>query len=133
DASAMVPPRPGSRLASRHGPGYGMPLSMPAPDATTAEAGRTTRVFSEEDRKKRWFVTGGAGFIGSHAIDLLVSAGCKVTVYDNLSLSTDHYIAEYERSGQVTFHRQDLTNLDLLTEAMKGHDVVWHLGANTDI
>jgi UDP-glucose 4-epimerase len=106
---------------------------MPAPDATTADAGRSTRVFSEEDRKKRWFVTGGAGFIGSHAVDLLVSAGCEVTVYDNLSLSTDQYIADYAENGKVTFHRQDLANLDRLKEAMKGHDVVWHLGANTDI
>jgi UDP-glucose 4-epimerase len=105
---------------------------MPAPDATAAD-GHSARVFSEEDRKKRWFVTGGAGFIGSHVVDLLVSAGCKVTVYDNLSLSTDQYIADYARTGKITFHRQDLTNLDLLKEAMVGHDVVWHLGANTDI
>jgi UDP-glucose 4-epimerase len=105
---------------------------MPAHDAKMDD-GRRARVFSDEDRNKRWFVTGGAGFIGSHVIDLLVSAGCKVTVYDNLSLSTDQYVAEYAKSGKITFLRQDLTNLDLLKEAMVGHDIVWHLGANTDI
>jgi UDP-glucose 4-epimerase len=90
-------------------------------------------VFTDNDRKKRWFVTGGAGFIGSHVIDLLVSAGCQVTVYDNLSLSTDKYIADYARDGKITFHKKDMQDLDALTDAMKGHDIVWHLGANTDI
>jgi UDP-glucose 4-epimerase len=84
-------------------------------------------------RPRRWFVTGGAGFIGSHVVDLLVSAGHQVTVYDNLSLSTDRYIADYERQGKITFHRRDLTELDPLVEAMAGHDVVFHLAANTDI
>ncbi len=85
------------------------------------------------DRTRRWFVTGGAGFIGSHVVDLLVSADCHVTVYDNLSLSTDRYIAPYLREGKITFHRADMLDLDALTRAMQGHDIVWHLGANTDI
>ena len=37
---------------------------------------RSDRVFGDALRTKRWFVTGGAGFIGSHVVDLLVSAGC---------------------------------------------------------
>ena len=85
------------------------------------------------DRPRRWFVTGGAGFIGSHVVDLLVSAGHQVTVYDNLSLSTDQYIAEYARQGKITFIKRDLTELEPLVEAMAGHDVVFHLAANTDI
>jgi UDP-glucose 4-epimerase len=90
-------------------------------------------VLSEADKKKRWFVTGGAGFIGSHAVDLLVSAGCRVTVYDNLSLSDDRYVAEHARAGRIAFVEKDMLDLDALTAAMAGHDVVWHLGANTDI
>jgi UDP-glucose 4-epimerase len=78
-------------------------------------------------------VTGGAGFIGSHVVDLLVSAGHSVTVYDNLSLSTDRYIADYERQGKITFHRKDLLDLDAVTQAIAGHDIVFHLAANTDI
>ena len=92
-----------------------------------------TPVFTDADKKKRWFVTGGAGFIGSHVVDLLVSAGCKVTVYDNLSLSTDQYLADYIKNGKITFLGKDMLDLKALTEAMEGHDIVWHLAANTDI
>ncbi|HSS01336.1 MAG TPA: NAD-dependent epimerase/dehydratase family protein [Kofleriaceae bacterium] len=90
-------------------------------------------VFTEEDAKKRWFVTGGAGFIGSHVVDLLVSAGCQVTVYDNLSLSTDRYIADYAKAGKINFIQANLVDLEAVKAAMAGHDIVWHLGANTDI
>ncbi len=89
--------------------------------------------FTSEDANKKWFVTGGAGFIGSHVVDLLVSAGCTVTVYDNLSLSTDRYIAGYATAGKINFVRADLVDLEALKAAMAGHDIVWHLGANTDI
>lgn len=84
-------------------------------------------------RAKKWFVTGGAGFIGSHAVDLLVSLGCTVTVWDNLSLSTDRHIKEYVKQGLITFIQHDLLDLSALTKAMAGHDIVWHLAANTDI
>ena len=84
-------------------------------------------------KPRRWFVTGGAGFIGSHVVDLLVSAGQEVTVYDNLSLSTDRYIATYVRDKRITFHQKDLLDLAAVTEAVAGHDIVFHLAANTDI
>ncbi len=84
-------------------------------------------------KPRRWFVTGGAGFIGSHVVDLLVSAGQEVTVYDNLSLSTDRYLAAYVRDKRITFHQKDLLDLTAVTEAMAGHDIVFHLAANTDI
>lgn len=85
------------------------------------------------DRNKKWFVTGGAGFIGGHLVDLLVSAGCKVTVYDNLSLSKDTYIKEYIRQKKIRFYKKNLLDLKALTSAMRGHDIVFHLAANTDI
>ncbi|MBI5452609.1 GDP-mannose 4,6-dehydratase [Candidatus Gottesmanbacteria bacterium] len=84
-------------------------------------------------KKKKWFITGGAGFIGSHAVDLLVSAGCQVTVYDNLSLSTDRYIKDYVKKGKIRFYKRDLLDLRYLNKVIAGCDVVWHLAANTDI
>jgi UDP-glucose 4-epimerase len=90
-------------------------------------------VFTDEDAKKKWFVTGGSGFIGSHVVDLLVSAGCTVTVYDNLSLSTDRYIADYAKAGKINFIQANLVDLEAVKAAIAGHDIVWHLGANTDI
>jgi UDP-glucose 4-epimerase len=106
---------------------------MPAHDAAVVGHPRRVQVFQDGDRGRRWFVTGGAGFIGSHVVDLLVSAGCQVTVYDNLSLSTDRYVADYARDGKIKLYREDLLDLDLLKKAIAGHDIVWHLGANTDI
>ena len=85
------------------------------------------------DRNKRWFITGGAGFIGSHIIDLLVSAGCKITVYDNLRSSTNKHIKDYITSKKITFCQNDLLDQTTLRKAMKGHDIIWHLGANTNI
>lgn len=90
-------------------------------------------VFSDADKKKRWFITGGAGFIGSHVVDLLVSAGCQVTVFDNLSLSTDQYLKDYIKTNKIAFVKKDMLDLEALSNSMAGHDIVWHLGANTDI
>lgn len=90
-------------------------------------------LLSDRDRTTRWFVTGGAGFIGSHVVDLLVSQGCPVTVYDNLSLSTDRFIADYVRQKKITFYQKDLLDQGALTDALAGHDIVWHLASNTDI
>jgi UDP-glucose 4-epimerase len=85
------------------------------------------------DKKKKWFVTGGAGFIGSHVVDTLVEAGCEVTVYDNYSLSSDKYIKQHIKNKKIKFHEKDMLDFVALKKAMKGHDIVWHLGANTDI
>lgn len=94
---------------------------------------RPASVFTAADARRKWFVTGGAGFIGSHVVDLLVSAGCHVTVYDNLSLSTLQYLNDHIKHKRIRFHKRDLCDQSALRQAMRGHDIVWHLGANTDI
>ena len=77
------------------------------------------------------FVIGGAGFIGSHLIDLLVDRG-PVTVYDNMTVGKREFIAGPLASGKVTLVEADALELDKLTAAMKGHEAVFHLAANPE-
>ncbi len=79
----------------------------------------------------RSFLVGGAGFIGSHLVDLLVERG-PVTVYDNLSVGKVEFIKGHLESGRATLVQADALDLPKLTEAMKGHDVVFHLAANPE-
>lgn len=82
---------------------------------------------------KKVFVTGGAGFIGSHVTDLLLENGYQVTVYDNLSSGKKRWIEHHHGHEKFNFIHADLLDLDSLEKEMKGHDLVWHLAANTDI
>ncbi|MFH1788666.1 MAG: NAD-dependent epimerase/dehydratase family protein [Candidatus Altiarchaeota archaeon] len=79
------------------------------------------------------FVSGGAGFIGSHLVDRLVSGGDKVTVYDNLSSGKRQFIEKHVSSGSVRLVEADLLDFDTLTKELSGQDFVYHLAANPDI
>jgi UDP-glucose 4-epimerase len=79
----------------------------------------------------RSFVIGGAGFIGSHLVDLLVDRG-SVTLYDNLSVGKRAYVERSLQGGQARLVEGDALDLAKLTEAMRGHDVVFHLAANPE-
>jgi UDP-glucose 4-epimerase len=78
------------------------------------------------------FVIGGAGFVGSHLVDLLVERGDAVTVYDNLSMGKLEFIQPHIDSGKVRFVKADALDLAALITAMRGHDLVVHLAANPD-
>jgi UDP-glucose 4-epimerase len=82
---------------------------------------------------KKHFVTGGAGFIGSHLVDRLLKEGKIVTVYDNLSLAPIDNIKHNLKNKNFKFIKGDLLDFKKLKRAMKGHEVIWHLAANTDI
>lgn len=82
---------------------------------------------------KKVFVTGGAGFIGSHLVDKLMRDGNEVTVYDNLVSGKRELIEPHLTKKSFNFIKADLLDYNALKEAMKGHDIIWHLGANTDI
>ena len=77
-------------------------------------------------------VTGGAGFIGSHLVDRLVSKGERVRVFDNLSSGRMDFI-ERHIGDSVEIIIADLLDLDKLTDAMEGITTVHHLAANPDI
>jgi UDP-glucose 4-epimerase len=79
------------------------------------------------------FVTGGAGFIGSHVVDRMLAEGHAVTVYDNLSTGRREALERHLGEPGFTFVEADLLDLACLRQAIAGHDLVWHLAANTDI
>jgi UDP-glucose 4-epimerase len=81
-----------------------------------------------------YFITGGAGFIGSHLVErLLAEDNRRITVYDNLVSGKRKNIARHLSNGRLRFVQADLLDYATLQQAMAGHDIVWHLGANTDI
>lgn len=80
------------------------------------------------------FITGGAGFIGSHLVERLLAEDSRhITVYDNLVSGRRKNIARHLNNGRLRFVQADLLDYDTLCQEMAGHDIVWHLGANTDI
>jgi UDP-glucose 4-epimerase len=81
----------------------------------------------------RWFITGAAGFIGSHFTERLLGEGAWVTGYDNLSLGKKEWLESALASPRFKFVHADLLDFGSLRSAMRDHDIVLHLGANTDI
>ena len=72
-------------------------------------------------------VTGGAGFIGSHLVEALLSAGCKVTVLDNLSSGNLFNLEPV--MDHITFYKNDIREPEMLGKAADGCDVIFHLAA----
>ena len=82
----------------------------------------------------RALVTGGAGFIGSHLIDRLITRGDDVVVIDNLSSGQLSFIEPHLKTGKVVLVQGDLCNSDDVNQAMAMNiDCVFHLAANPDI
>ncbi len=79
----------------------------------------------------RFFVVGGAGFIGSHLTDRLVERG-TVTVYDNLSIGKREFLQRSLASGRAKLVVGDALDRDALARACAGHDVLFHLAANPE-
>lgn len=84
---------------------------------------------------RKYFLVGGAGFIGSHLTDaLLADANIeRVTLYDNLSSGRRWHYQQHLRDGRFRVVHAEVRDLDLLTGSMGGHDAVVHLASNPDI
>jgi UDP-glucose 4-epimerase len=91
----------------------------------------TGSAHAPEDR--RAFVTGGAGFIGSHLVDRLLLEGWRVTVYDNFSSGRREFLDAALRLPAFRLVEGDVADADRLRGAIAGHDVVFHLAANADV
>lgn len=83
----------------------------------------------------RIFIVGGAGFIGSHFCDRLMSDPNtqKLTIYDNFSSGREWHFAHHLQDQRFAVVRADVGDLVTLAESMRGHDVVIHLASNPDI
>ena len=75
-------------------------------------------------KSETYLVTGGAGFIGTNLVNSLVQTGIKVIVIDNLVAGNADRLPK-----EVNFNKVDIRDTKLLTELMKGVDVVIHLAA----
>ena len=78
-------------------------------------------------------VTGGAGFIGSHLTDLLLSKGHHVTVVDNLCGGWLKNLHEAKKSPLFRFVQADIRDCQSLEGLFRGIDWVFHLAALADI
>lgn len=79
------------------------------------------------DKYKNIIVTGGAGFIGGHLVDNLLSFGKEVVVFDNLSTGSEKNV-----SPKARFVKGDIRNIDEIKPAMENIDLVFHTAANAN-
>ncbi len=75
----------------------------------------------------RVFITGGAGFIGSHLCDALVAEGKEVTILDNLSTGSKKNIAHLE--GKIKVFQGDIRDQKLVESLVVESDLILHMAA----
>ena len=78
-------------------------------------------------------VTGGAGFIGSHLVELLLEKEHTVTVLDNFITGNEKNISSFRKNPNFQLVKLDITNLDKIKEYFKEVDWVFHLAALAEI
>jgi UDP-glucose 4-epimerase len=78
---------------------------------------------------------GGAGFIGSRFVELLLqeSRAEHVTIFDNFSSGRQWHLEKVQALAQVSIHHGDVKHFDALVSSMAGHGTVIHLASNPDI
>lgn len=78
-------------------------------------------------------VTGGAGFIGSHMTDLLISNGYEVRVIDNLSGGRESNLAQHAKNPDLKTEWIDIRDLSPDSKIFSGVDLVIHFAGIGDI
>jgi UDP-glucose 4-epimerase len=77
----------------------------------------------------KYLITGGAGFIGSHLVDKILSEGSEVLVLDDLSTGKMKNIAHHENNKMFRFEKGTILDYDLVNSLVEKSDVVFHLAA----
>jgi UDP-glucose 4-epimerase len=83
----------------------------------------------------RYFLVGGAGFIGSHFTDRLLAdpSVTAVTIFDNFTSGREWHFEHHRNDPRLHVIRGDVKDIEPLTNSMHGHDIVIHLASNPDI
>ena len=81
-------------------------------------------------RGKRILVTGGAGFIGSHIVDLLCDEGCtEIVALDNMVRGRPENLQDARARGPVRLVHGDIRDGNLMASLVKSADIVFHQAA----
>ena len=83
--------------------------------------------------KEKIIVTGGAGFIGSHIVDRLLTLGNQVTVIDNLSSGKMEFLNAHAGDPNFKFVKLDILEKEKLKKTIAEADMIYHLAANPDV
>jgi UDP-glucose 4-epimerase len=79
---------------------------------------------------KRALVTGGAGFVGSHIVDLLVREGCsEIVAIDNMERGLPENLNDAMASGRVRLLEADIRGRTVMNKLVKNSDIVFHQAA----
>jgi UDP-glucose 4-epimerase len=78
-------------------------------------------------------VTGGAGFIGSHMVDLLLARGYRVRVIDNLASGREANLAHHSNESRLSFERMDIRRLSPGEQSFQDVELVFHFAGIGDI
>ena len=85
------------------------------------------------NKQKIAVVTGGAGFIGSHMVDLLLAKKYKVNVIDNLVGGHKKNLAHHKNNPNLKFEKTDICKLKKNHKFFKNADFVFHFAGIGDI
>lgn len=82
-------------------------------------------------KNKKILVTGGAGFIPSHIVDLLLRKGARVTVIDNMHAGNMSNLQD--ALPEIEFLSLDIREYEKVKHVVKKQDIIFHLAANADV
>jgi len=81
-----------------------------------------------------YFITGGAGFVGSNMADeLTINPENRITIYDNFSTGFTEFLEDSKTKENVKIIKGDLLDEKKINKAIKGSEFVFHFAANADV